>query len=696
LVLGWAVAIRGVGAAPEGPLSGPAEGQGCLVLQNDLYRLEVGREHGECLRLLDRKGGIDLRPPPGLAGNFRICVPLGDERRNFVNGGEQALSRFESGPGALALHWAGPMKDEGGREHDLAATMRIALEGESVVFNFSVENRTKGILQEVWYPALGGLLGFGPAESRGQACLNPPPHNGKRFARGFGEYLMPYPSLNMAFVEIDNPVLNRGMYIGAHDPVARFKAFHFQEQTRGGASDVSGGLIHYPFTPAGGRFEGSPCVVRFHEGDWVAGGRQIYRPWFISRFGLARPKDDWIRQQSFYQMIMIMLPEGNINYRIREIPQLARDGLKYGIRSLQIAGWQFGGHDNGYPYYEPDPRLGTYDDLQEAIRQVHEMGVKIYFFANIHVVNMDTEWYRKELKDYNFEWVSGHPCWVAGWGMGTLGSRMGLTTPLMSFADPSFPGLADGQLKYFRKLAAIGADGIHIDKCFSQPVNFNPRIAMTPDVAPWEGVVRLVDRTMRECRALNPDWRMSYETNFDRLLAYNDATWWAGNMSIARRVFPELVETVGLSAPYDYITVNDAVRNGHVVMIDPHDFCRSMDHEPFRNLAGYIRDVKKIRDELADYVFMGEPLDSGEASFAADPPRPAGIDHAAYRNPGDGKRACILSNRAAQAGSVTLAGFGGARPGRVRILRPGQEAATAELPARISIDPERVVFVVEQ
>ena len=48
---------------------------------------------------------------------------------------------------------------------------------------------------------------------------------------------------------------------------------------------------------------------------------------------------------------MIMLPEGNINYTIKDIPQLARDGLKYGVRSLHISGWQRGGHDNGYPYY---------------------------------------------------------------------------------------------------------------------------------------------------------------------------------------------------------------------------------------------------------------------------------------------------------------------------------------------------------
>jgi hypothetical protein len=46
---------------------------------------------------------------------------------------------------------------------------------------------------------------------------------------------------------------------------------------------------------------------------------RIYREWFIQQFGLPRLADDWIRQNGFFQMIMIMLPEGNINYRIDEM-----------------------------------------------------------------------------------------------------------------------------------------------------------------------------------------------------------------------------------------------------------------------------------------------------------------------------------------------------------------------------------------
>jgi hypothetical protein len=34
---------------------------------------------------------------------------------------------------------------------------------------------------------------------------------------------------------------------------------------------------------------------------------------------------------------------------------------------------------------EPDPRLGTYEDLRRALAACHEMGTSVYFFVNYHV-----------------------------------------------------------------------------------------------------------------------------------------------------------------------------------------------------------------------------------------------------------------------------------------------------------------------
>ena len=662
-------------------------------LESEFCLVEVDPRSGSLRRVVDKQGHIDLASAPHTSGSFRLLVPLADAPENYIDGADQVLSGIERTKDRLTLRWAQPLKDARRNEHDLAVTMSIELVDRSIVFCFRLENRTGHTVREAWYPCLGGLLNFGSPENCSRATLNPPPHNRRRLQAPFGSHTVTYPGQNMAFVEVDNPVIHRGLYLGAHDETARFKAFHFREKQHGQQHDVVFDLIHFPSVPPGGTFEGSPLVVQFHEGDWVEGGRRIYRPWFVDTFGLMAPERDWIRQHGFFQMIMVMLPEGNVNYRIEEIPRIARDGLKYGVTSLQIAGWQRGGHDNGYPYYEPDPRLGTWDDMRQAVRECHELGVKVYFFVNVVVNNLDTQWYQEELKDYDYQSIEGFPYAIAGWGMGTLASRMGYTTPLMVFGDASFPGIRDALLAYFKKLAEIGADGIHIDKFYPQSLNFNPRAPMSPDQAPWGGVLQLVDLINRECRAVNPDFRISFETTWDRTLQYGNATWWGGNMAAARRVFPELVETVGLYQPYDYIGVNDAVRNGYAVMVSPHHFNRTMDYQTWRGLSAYICQLNKTRDRLADVFFYGESLGSEDVEFQGKA-LPDGVEYAAYRALDGGRWGCILTNRGSRPATVTLAAIGGSEGGRVEAHQPSQDTLSVELPAEIVIEPERIVFVV--
>jgi hypothetical protein len=69
---------------------------------------------------------------------------------------------------------------------------------------------------------------------------------------------------------------------------------------------------------------------------------------------------------------------------------------------------------------------------------------------------------------------------------------------------------------------------------------------MSPDTAAWEGAIQLTKEIMRDCRQANPDWCMSFECNWDRMLQFGDATWWVGNQRITRKVFPENAETLGL------------------------------------------------------------------------------------------------------------------------------------------------------
>ena len=97
-------------------------------------------------------------------------------------------------------------------------------------------------------------------------------------------------------------------------------------------------------------------------------------------------------------MTMFMLPEGTISYTFKDIPKWAKAAKDHGINAVQISGWQRGGHDNGYPYYAPDPRLGTWKELEDGIRACHKMGLKVYFFVNYQPMMVDSDWYKNELQ----------------------------------------------------------------------------------------------------------------------------------------------------------------------------------------------------------------------------------------------------------------------------------------------------------
>ena len=222
----------------------------------------------------------------------------------------------------------------------------------------------------------------------------------KKIELPFGLATFAYPGqANMSFTCVQSAAAKRSLYFASIEELARYKVYHFEEHAKDNVKDVFACIQHLPFTPPGKTFDGSTVVLRVIDGDWHAAGR-VYRAWFEKTFGICKPSQCWIRRESFFVDTMFMLPEGTINYRFQDIPQWAKDAKDHGIHSVKISGWHHGGHDNGYPDYTPDPRLGTWKELEDGIKACHRMGVKVYFFVNYQPVMIDSEWYKKELNKY--------------------------------------------------------------------------------------------------------------------------------------------------------------------------------------------------------------------------------------------------------------------------------------------------------
>jgi hypothetical protein len=673
--------------------AGLCRGQSNLRLQAGAT-LEADRTSGVILRIHDTASGVTLAVAPGLAENFRLTLQKPDRTTVTVLGKDQVLSQSRVDGGTMVLDWNGPLKDTAGATHNIPVRMTIAATAGGLTFRLHVSNQSQVKVQEAWYPLLGGLSGFASAGGKTDATLWIPTSTPteRPVVPTSGSATFGYPGqMNMSFACVQSKSAGKTLYFAAQDSVARYKTFRFIETGIPGATDMAACIQHTPILPAGQEFDGSLVVLRFVEGDWVAASR-IYREWFGTTFGIVQPADDWIRRQSFFLMTMFMLPEGTINYTFKDIPKWARAAKAHGLNAVQISGWQRGGHDNGYPYYEPDPRLGTWKELEEGIRACHKMGLKVYFFANYQPMMVESDWYKNELSKYREMKADGGYTWMAGWGMGTLWARAG-HPKLMTWANLAFPQFRKIIVDYFVKLASIGADGVHVDKMFPTAIDYNPDSPMSPDTATWEGAIELTQEIMRKCRKANPDWCMSFECNWDRMLQFGGATWWVGNQLITRKVFPENTETLGLYQAYDYLGVNNLVRDGHAIMVAPLNFSRGLEWPPFSDLADYIKEVKRIRDALQDTVFFGESLAHSPVSFPGGPPD--GVAYNVFRNRTNGRRVCILTNSRMEERKLSFPAFAGVPGGKARIHIPNRRARAVTLPAELTIPAERIVFVEE-
>jgi hypothetical protein len=263
--------------------------------------------------------------------------------------------------------------------------------------------------------------------------------------------------------------------------------------------------------------------------------------------------------------------------------------------------------------------------------------------------------------------------------------------------SPGFPEFREIIVRQIKKLAEIGADGVHIDKFMAVGLDFNPELKTSPDKASWEGMLQFLDEMMTACKAVNSDFCISVESNWDRTLSYTDVVWWSpGVHSVIKATFPQWVPCVGVNQPYDYNVVNNAVLLGHNLLVGPAHYTSSMAYKPMNQLSAYIKEITQIRDELIDTVSLGEFLDTSqvhlEGQFVADGLARRSI----FRNIQTGKRACVLVNLGVIPLEASVVAFEGNNKGKVHIYQPFEDSKSAKLPVTVMVPPERLVIVVEE
>jgi len=292
-----------------------------IKLENDLYRVEVNRGNGVITRIFDKVGGLELIREPRLADNFKFTLPLPGKEEwetieaNFIFGKDQKLTSVEQTSQRLVLIWGKPLKNYLGESFDVSVTMKIEFVGKSIKFGLKIDNFTRYIIGEVYYPIIGGVMGFGTTyndlkktrfiRSTGTGTKS---SDIFRLFHDFGalgdhgpEQFYSYSgSASKPWMEFYLPRLDRSMYFGAHDTHERLKVLHLEllpgssgtsrddgnwprpEELNGYPAGVLVKYVHIANHPAGQSFEATPVVLQFHDGSSDEGAK-IYQQWYESR-----------------------------------------------------------------------------------------------------------------------------------------------------------------------------------------------------------------------------------------------------------------------------------------------------------------------------------------------------------------------------------------------------------------------------
>jgi hypothetical protein len=700
-----------------------------MKTENEYYRVELNAR-GAIAGLYDKVGKLELISEPRLAESWRLSLPLpypglANLQSNYLLSAEQAPPTARKTEDGLEIRWEGPLVSEHG-SYNLSVTAVIRLAGPELSTRMIVENRSGLTLAEVWVGGLGGLRGVGNRPDTD--TISPGYQEGyggslfKEFPAGLGggtgknirypEWYNDYPGMSMSWFSMWNAKLGRGLYYGMHDEVPRCKFVHAEmhanlARLRPGGNWPSddelrqlrepAGVVlhwvHFPYLASGKTFRSGPVVVQAHNGDWHAAAK-IYRQWFAGKFPLRPNTENWLRREQVVQYIMFMLAEGDVLHTFKDIPALAREAAKFGVKTIMIAGWWTGGHDNGFPDYSPDPRVGTWEELRKAIAACHRIGVRVLSFANIDTVDASTKWYRDDLHKYAV--VRGNGLYREfGYGYGTLSARMGQTVVPLRSCDAAFDAYRKIIVDQMRRIAEVGIDGVHLDKVNCMSLDFHPDLPGGVDTAMFEATLKCIKEILQECRKAVPDFAVSVETSWDRLLTYVDGWWtWINkvdHLAPFKYAFGEFNQQFTIQTGHDFAAVNAALCYGYHILFGGMNFSTSIEDPAMRPVARYLKEAVRIRGQLADTIFLGEFLDDQQAAVT---PRPH-LRYGVHRNLTTGKRACVLANYGPKSLQTSVK-FDDNKRGSAAIYRPFEKVIHAKLPAKLLVHGECFAVVVEE
>jgi hypothetical protein len=679
-----------------------------LMLENDHLLVAINRQTGCVDKLESKDQAWKLR-----GGGLRLHVPAPDHRFHYLTEHHGSTPRIESDSSHATIAWKGFESDRMGHL-DIDLTQSIRLEGAAVHFSYEIRNGGPAVIESYTYPRLRGLKPPGDDKSLRQVAWNYSGMSATSLWPSFGNEVGYYgydTPAQLRNLGADTQFLlalsdTRGLYVGYHDQrqkqvvqICFSLEPAYVDSFNSSAVAVSAHPVdaavgidpnHLCFVQPGASQHSEPLVFEPFAGDWHAGA-DIYKAWRGAWY--KPPKTpQWVQDVHSWQQIQINSSEDRLSFPYKDLVKYAETCQRWGVKAIQLTGWQKGGQDRDFPLHDIDPRLGTSQEFKDAIAASRKLGVEIVLFNKYAWADLTAPAYAGEFRKFTIQDPYGSPYTFNGYNydtptqIGGINARHGAG---MCQASPAWRARA---VQEFRKSVDLGASGILFDECqwHMSPYCFSPSHGHAVPGAVFSGDVPLIEGF----RAIvDPEeFVFAGESPYDLELQTYDMSYFRiehGFIPLGRYIAPFAPMSVAITGWNDRQMINACLLYRFSMSYEPRDFHGELDEMP-ATLA-YGRAVDDLRRRYREWIWDAEFRSTlGARVTAAGAPL---REYVVYRRK-DGFRAVIFANMSDADSIVCEVFLDQARPAGLTWVSPEQPDAKP-WPGKLELPPGSAAVVLE-
>jgi len=643
-----------------------------IVLENEDIKAVFSKKTGALLELTGKNNSWQFQKNPELGLSFQLLVPLPEKRNNPVMGIKQNLKNYKLSDDkkTLNFYWE-KLQSERGGILNINVVGKIRLDSSGLSFTLQIENKSPFTVEAAAYPAIGDLnrpdtkttlecmqVGYSGLAKSGLSPIFP---NTK------GYYGVNYPTLvvnmNDQFVLIGTP--SNGFYFGCHD--TSFKemiTFNFELKPGFGLShgdsrgeyptiEQSGNEIprvelriwHFSFVNPSESLTLSPIVIKPYQGAWQ-NGVDVYKDWRKTWFKYP-VTPQWAKEVHAWQQIHINSPEDELSCQYKDLVKYGEDCAANGVKAIQLVGWNNGGQDRGNPSHDTDPRLGTWQQLKDAIAKIEAMGVHVILFNKYTWADRSSGWFRDELIKYAVKDPYGDYHVYPGYQYQTPTQLADINTRRlipMCQNSAAWRSIAD---KEFKKSIDLGASGMLYDECQHHggaTYCWDKSHGHHVPAYVFSGDIPLVNGFREITKKLNPDYLFAGEANYDLQNTQYSVAYFRldpfNHIPVKRYIDPWGLIMLQITGFDDRVMINACLKYRYIMSYEPYNFKGRITDFPLTLAYGKKMDL--LREKYKEYLWDGEFRDVLGAKVTSDG-KPFD-SYSVFKHSTDSKHAVVITN----------------------------------------------------